>query len=231
MNEIKKIEEWQKTKDPKLFKDLMNFYSPQVRGVVGKYRTTGQNTDTLKTEANTQLIRALRTYKPTAGTQPSTHIYNYLKKVQRHASESLMSGHIPEARSMQLSTYKIVKENLHDRLGYEPNAKDMAEEMKWSVKEVSRAENELSGETTASGADFDFYGNSTQQKTVDKQNADYIYHSLTGPEKTVFEYTFGYGGKPKIDKNKDIATAMGTNEMFITRKKKGIAKKIREARF
>jgi len=196
MNEIEKIEYWQKTKDPKTFASLMDYYKPQVAGIVGKYRTTGQSVDTLKTEANTQLIRALKTYKPTAGTQPSTHIYNYLKKVQRHASESLMSGHIPEARALQLSTYKIVKENIKDQLGYEPSARNMSEEMKWSLKEVSRAEKELSGETTASGADFDFYGNSTKQKSTDKQNADYIYHSLTGPERTVFEYTFGYGGKP-----------------------------------
>lgn len=234
MTEIEKIEYWQKTKDPEMFKELLSIYAPMRRSVVNKYRTTGMNISTLETQAITQNIRSLKSYKPGmgagAGASPTTHMYNGLKKVQRNASESLMSGHVPEARGMQLSTYKILKDNLQDQYGFEPNTKMMADEMGWSMKETSRAERELHGETTASNAEFDFYGNSTQQKSTDKQITDYLYHELKDAEKTVYEYTFGVGGKPKLDKNKDIAKAMGVNAMFISRKKSAIGKKIKDKR-
>ena len=230
MTEVEKVLKWQETKDPKLFKELINAYAPIRASVVNRYRTTGLNTKSLETEAMTQNIRALKTFKASGGAQPSTHIHNNLKKVYRHANESLMSGHVPEARGMQLSTYKILKENLKDQHGYEPNTKMMADEMGWSLKETARAEKELHGETTASSAEFDFYGNSKQQKSSDKQIADYLYHDLKDDEKTVYEYTFGLGGKPELKKNKDIAKAMGVNEMFVSRKKKAISKKIENAR-
>ncbi len=229
-DDSEKIKQWQTTKDPGIFKDLMKQYQPLVYSVTNKYSTTGQNINTLRTEGNTQLIKAFKTFEADKGAKPVTHIYNYLKKVQRHASESLMSGHIPEARALQLSTYKIVKENMQDQLGYEPSVSQMSDEMAWDKKEVSRAESELAGETTASKAEFDFYGNSTQQKGVDKQIADYLYHELEGPEKTIFEYTFGYGGKPKIERNKEMAAKMGVNEMFISRKKRAIGERIKKHR-
>ena len=220
---------WQKTRDPELYAQMVIRYQPIVNKVVSQYRTTGVAPATLRAEASTQMIKAFKTYNPKLGTQPSTHIWNSLKKVQRTASESLMSGHIPENRALKKATFQITRDNLTDRLGYEPSTSQMADELGWNEKEVGRMTHELGGEATASRAAFDFYGNVRTEKGKDTALAEYLYHELSGPEKVIFEHTFGYGGKQVLT-NKELAKRLRRNEMWISRAKKKLSKRLQEYR-
>jgi len=221
--------DWQKNRDPDAFAEMMIRYQPIINKVVGQYRTTGVPPATLRAEATTQMIKAFETYDPKLGTQPSTHVWNSLKKVQRTASESLMSGHIPENRSLKRATFVITRDNLADRLGYEPSTAQMSDELGWNQKEVARMNNELGGEATASRAAFDFYGNVITKKEGDIALAEYLYHELSGPEKVIFEHTFGYGGKPKLN-NKELAKKLRKNEMWVSRAKKRLSQRLQQYR-
>ena len=220
---------WQKTHDPKLFADLVIRYQPVVNKVVSQYKTTGISPASLRAEATTQMIKAFQSYKPGMGAQPTTHIWNNLKKVQRVASESLASGHVPEHRALRRSTFQITRDNMTDRMGYEPSNQQMAEELGWDEKEVGRMTHELGGETTASQAAFDFYGNVVTKEHPDKALADYLYHELSGPEQVIFEHTFGYAGKPILN-NKEIAKKLNKNEMWVHRAKKRLSSRIKQYR-
>src|SRR5271157_3176757 len=217
---------WQKTHDPMLFANLSMRYRPIINSVVSRYRTTGLPPSTLRAIATTNMIKAFETYDPTKGTEPSTHLWNHLQRVQRSASESLLSGHIPENRNLKKSTFNIVTNNLTDQLGREPSIDEMADELGWDQREVARMQSEMRGEVNASDAEFDFYGNSTQGESKNKVMADYLYHELKGPEKIVFERTFGYGNKPILN-NKEISEVLNINEMAVHRMKKKMADKIR----
>jgi len=227
--DVQKILKWQDTKDPSELVQLVVRYQPIISSIVNKYRTTGVSTSTLRSKASTQLLKALRSYDPKFNTAPSTHIWNSLQKVQRTAGGSLQSGHIPENRGIKRSTFVTVRDNLTDQIGYEPNVKQMADEMNWSQSEVQRMNKELAGEITASSAEFDFFGNSTQFANKDRELVDYLYHDLKDKDKIIFEHTFGYGGKPLL-KNNQIAKMLNTNEMAVHRAKKRLASKIREYR-
>jgi DNA-directed RNA polymerase specialized sigma subunit len=227
--EVQQILDWQKKRDPTAFTELVFKYQPIVNSVVNKYRTVGVSPSTLRAQASTQLIKALNTFKPDMGAKPSTHIWNQMQKVQRVATESLSSGHMPEYRSQKRSMFVTVRDNLEDRLGYEPNIDEMADELSWDRKEVARMNSELGGEVTASQADFDFFGNAVRGKSRDMILADYLYHDLKGKEKTVFEHVFGFGGKPILN-NKEIAKKLNTNEMAVVRMRRSMAGKIKEYR-
>ena len=229
MNEADKILDWQKRKDPKLFTELVFQYQPIINSVANKYRSVGVSPATIRTEATTQLIRALKTYKSDMGTQPTTHIWNQMRKVQRLATESLMSGHTPEYRNIKKSTFVTVRDNLMDRLGYEPSTAEMADELKWDPNEVSRMTAELGGEVSASRADFDFFGNAKQIESKDKALASYLYNDASGKDKVILEHTFGFGGK-EILNNRELAKRLKTNEMAVHRAKQSLSKKIREYR-
>ncbi len=223
------IIEWQKSKDPKLFADLIIRYQPVVNSVVNKYSTVGVAPATLRAQATSQLIKSFNSYDPSKGAQPTTHIWNNLQKVQRIASESQISGHIPEHRNLKRATFTIVKQNLEDRLGYEPSTADLSDELGWNKKETARMLNEIHGEATASKAAFDFYGNSMTRESADKALVDYLYHELGGKEKVIFEHTFGFAGKPILN-NKQIAKKLKVNEMYVHRAKKNLSKRIKEMR-
>jgi len=228
-DDISNLNQWQKTRDPKLFADLVIRYQPVVNSVVGRYSTVGVAPGTLRAQATSQLIKAFRSYDSSKGAQPTTHIWNNLQKVQRVASESQLSGHIPEHRNLKRATFTIVQQNLEDRLGYEPSTAEIADELNWNKKEVGRMLHELKGETTASKAEFDFYGNSVTSESSDRALADYLYHELTGKEKVIFEHTFGFGGKSVLN-NKDIAKKLRVNEMFVHRTKKKLSNRIKGMR-
>ena len=229
MNDVEMITQWQQTHDPALFTDIMGRYKPVINSVVNKYRTVGVSPATLRAQATSQLIKAVNTYNPSAGAQPTTHIWNNLQKVQRIAAESQLSGHIPESRNLKRSSYVVAKDNLEDRLGREPSVVEIADELGWNEREIGRMEHELSGEATASRAEFDFWGNSTSAQSRDKELVDYLYHDLKGQDQVIFEHTFGFGGKPVLN-NKQIAQHLGVNEMTVHRAKKKLADQIRKYR-
>ena len=229
MNDIEMIERWQVKKDPEAFAGLMTRYNPVVIKFTNQYGKTGVNKNAMKTQARTQVIAAINTYNPNAGTQPITHVYNYMKKMNRAANNSLTSGHIPEARLTQMSMYKTTSDNLQDRLGREPSIDELADELAWDPREVTRMEKELTGETTASNAEFDFFGNSTVGQSKDATLAEYLYSDLDGRDKVIFEHTYGLGGR-KILNNKDLAAKLNTNEMSVSRAKKKMANTLKEYR-
>ena len=223
------IEHWQKTKDPETFGKLMIRWNPVVTKFTNQYGQSGVSKNAVNAQARTQLIKSMSTYNSNAGTQPITHIYNGMKKLNRTANESLTSGHIPEARSIQMATYRSSVDNMADRFGRDPNIDEIADELGWDKKEVVRMNSELNGETTASNAEFDFYGNAVSMTSEDKMLADYMYQELDGKDKLIFEHTFGYGGKPILN-NKELASKAGTNEMAINRAKKSMSNRLRSYR-
>lgn len=225
-SDMEQIRRWQETRDPNILMEVASRYQPVVNSVVNKFKTTGVSVGALKTKANAQLLTALNTYDADKGASPTTHIWNSLQKVQRLAGGSLQSGHIPENRAIKMSVFKTTRDNLEDRLGYEPSNQEMSDEMGWSQAEVERMNKEMGGEVTASKADFDFYGNSTQFTRRDKDLADYLYLELEPKQKIVFEHTFGYGGKSILN-NKDIAKKLKVNEMAVHRMKKDMSERIR----
>jgi DNA-directed RNA polymerase specialized sigma subunit len=210
------IKKWQDEHDTNSLLQLQSRFKGVVEATVHQFKTTGVPVPTLRATAQANLFRALNTYDPNQNTQPITHIYNYMKKVNRVASESLMSGHIPEVRNLKKATFQTALINLQDRLGYEPNIDQISDELGWNKKESARMLKELSGETSASGAEFDFYGNSKQEQSKDSILAEYLYHELDDKNKVIFEHTYGYMGKPILT-NTEIAKKLKTNNMAITR--------------
>lgn len=229
LNEFKDDSEavthWQKTSDPQLLAELMIRFRPTIHSAIGRYSTTGMNPIALKAIANDNTIKALSVYDPSKGTVPNTHIFGYLKKLQRSAQDSLTSGSMPEHRSMKMAQYSTMKQSHIDQYGREPSMDETAEELGWSHKEVERMEKELGGEVAASKAESDFFGHSTAFEHQDRALADLFYLEAHPKDKVIMEHTFGIGGKPILT-NKEIATKLGTYEMDITRSKRKISKQI-----
>jgi DNA-directed RNA polymerase specialized sigma subunit len=230
MDDREQLLNWQKSRDPDEFVKLYIRYQPVVGSVVNKFKTTGLPQATIRAQANSQLIKAMETYNGNKETQPITHIFNSLLKVQRTANESLMSGHIPEARNMKRATFNIVKENLTDTLGREPSIDELSDELKFDKRETVRMLEETSkGETSASHAPFDFYGSSTKTQHPDRILIEFMHSELPEKQKIILEHTVPYFGKEQLN-NKEIAKRLKTNEMYIGREKRKMAEKIKSYR-
>lgn len=224
-DDMAKVFEWQQNRDPAVYTELVTRFRPITESFVKSFKTSGVSPLALRAQADAQMIKAIGTYKPNMSTAPSTHIWNNLQKIKRVSMRSLQSGHIPEHRNLKRSTFITIKDNMTDRLGYEPSMAEISDELGWSMEETSRMDNELGHEVPESMLENQFY-KSTDGSQKEKALADYLYMELDGKEKKVFEWTFGYGGKPILN-SREIAQKLGDNEMFVSRTKKKLAQKLK----
>lgn len=219
--------DWKKTGDDNKALQLMQSYQPLIFSSVNKFSSANVPKSVLVAEGQKLAFDAIKSYDPKRGAALNTHIHNNLRNLNRIVYENVNVGKIPEARSMKAVTFMNVKSNLTDRLSREPSISEVADEMSWSEREVSRMENELAGElTTGKIEGAEFYGQALNKMGKDQELMSYAYNDLTGKDKVIFEHSTGYGGKPVLS-NKDIAKKLRTNEMAITRAKRRLAEQIK----
>lgn len=230
MDDKEQLTTWQKTHDPELLMGMMIRYRPVINSVVNKYKTTGIPPASLRAVATTQMLKSFDTYDVNKNVEPITHLYNNLLKLQRISSASLLSGHIPENRSLKRATFNIVKENLENDLGREASVDELSDELKFDKRETIRMLEETSkGEVNASRAPFDFFGSSTKSAHPDKILIEYMHSDLPEIQKIILEHSVPYFGKEQLN-NKEIAKRLNTNEMYVHREKRKMAEKIKSYR-
>ena len=129
--------------------------------------------------------------------------------------------------AVEITAFKEAKAEITERLGYEPDAQMLADELGWSLAETARMDSELRKDYIASQSpDVDLLGDAAADQGREREVLRYIWHELTSDERLVFEYTLGLNGKPALSAG-DIAKKMGTNQPKISRIRKKIDEKIR----
>lgn len=217
--------QWKQDRDPMKLGNLLDSFAPAIHGVVRKFETVPLPPSTISAEAKRQAVNAFETYNPKAGAGLGTHVHNYLQKVNRFVYEHQNVGRIPEHRITQIGTFKAVKEELRQKLGREPSAQELADDLAWSLPEIERMERELRREvpeTALQDIEFTFNVTNDAQRIL-----SYIYYELSPKEKLVFEHLTGWAGKPKLTED-EIALRVGLSRDRVKKYKAQIAAKIRE---
>ena len=205
----------------------------QMQGVIksqtNKYRNVGLPQIGIESEAREKFMQALDKYDPTYGSKLSTFVTQYLKGVGNYVKKYKDVAKIQQSRQQQLYNYSKTKDDLNMKLNREPNAREMAEAMKWDIDEARRMEQELQrDEYSASGL---LEAGELQDFSDDPEIEDTIrmvYLTLNGDEQLVMEYLMGYNGKKKLETGKDIARATGMSPAKVSRVRKKLKEKIEQ---
>ncbi len=223
--ELKLWKDWKQSNSQQTLGQLLDSVHPIIMTTVKKFETVPLSPSAITAEAKKQALNAFKTYDPNAGASLGTHLHNYMQKVNRFVYEHQNIGRIPEHRIVQIGTYQAVKGELKVKLGREPSASELADELNWSHAEVERMERELKREvpeSAVSDVDFSFTQTSDAQKVL-----SFIYYELSPQEKVVFEYLTGWAGKPKLSEP-EIALRVGLTKERVKKLKAHIAAKIRQ---
>lgn len=224
----KEIELWKKWKksnftDQIAFNELYRSLNPLAMSVTNKWKGSGLPTSVIESEVKNLMVNALYDFDPKREVQLNTFLINRLKKVSRMIYKYQNIGTIPEQRAIKIDTFKKIRTFLHDKLNREPNAMELAEELKWPLKEVDRMEKELRASVPMGPelAGMPFVESSKGQEIL-----DLIYYELTPQEKLVYEYLTGYGGKPELS-GQEIAKKLNISPSTVTRIRQAIEEKIK----
>jgi DNA-directed RNA polymerase sigma subunit (sigma70/sigma32) len=220
---------WKKWKEAPTEENLSAVLD-QMQGMINKsvstYSSAAVPPSAIKGAANLAVLNAIKTYDPSKG-KLSTHVGWHLKKVRATAAKYQNLGRIPEHRTYKITAFKEAKAEITERLGYEPDAQMLADDLGWSLAETARMDSELRKDYIASQSpDVDLLGDVATEEGKEREVLRYIWHELTPDERTVFEYTLGLNGKPALSAG-DIAKKMSTNQPKISRIRKKIDEKIR----
>jgi DNA-directed RNA polymerase sigma subunit (sigma70/sigma32) len=216
--------DWSKTKSQATLGQLLDSIHPMIVTTVKRFESVPLPKSALVAEAKKHAISAFESFDPKGGASLGTHVHNHLQGVNRFVYEHQNIGRIPEHRIVRVGTYQSVKSELRDKLGREPSATELGDELNWSHGEVERMERELKREVPDSAVqDVDF---SFAQTTDAQRILQYIYYELSPQEKVVFEFLTGWAGKPKLDDHA-ISLKIGATRERVKKIKAHIAAKIK----
>lgn len=184
--------EWKKHPTDDNLAKLLDAFSPDIRWVTTTFAKADVPDYVVEAEAKRNLVKAFQMYDPSRGVSLRTFAVSYLKKTNRLVYEYQNPGKVPEARILNFAKFDASKEKLMKALGRDPSSMEIANDLRWDVKEVIRMENErrptISGEVAEMGqTHYDFASDSA---------LTYIYYSLPNHLRPIFEVTTGFGGAP-----------------------------------
>lgn len=213
--------QWKRTKSRQDASRLVNNFMPLVRRDISRYYSN-QAPSVVDATAKKLILEAAESYNPTMGVALSTHVRNYMKKMNQESDAWRSPIKIPENRKYKHGTFMQANQDLQESLGREPTISELSDKLSWSQAEVKRMLLEIRGEYSE---DRPFVSTYNPSQSLEEEMLDYIYYDLTSKEKLLLEYTTGYGGKPKLS-NPEIMKRMNWNQNQLSYERRKLADKI-----
>lgn len=227
----KDVELWQQWVDggrqPEDTEKLLNNFKGLIRSNSNRWsRTQNIPASAIHAQFQTQAMHAFETYDPNRGTKLSTHMTNEMKRARRFVNTYQNIGRIPEPRINKIGEFQNERLRLTDDLGRPPSAHELADHLKWPVKQVVAMEHECRDEIPSSR----FAGEMTSVKpSRDAEVLRLIQYELTPDEKVVYEYLMGANGKPQMSPGA-VAKKLNMQPSKVSRLKLAISQKVERFR-
>jgi DNA-directed RNA polymerase specialized sigma subunit len=213
--------QWKKSQNPQDLQKLLDQMQPIISREVNKW-AGAMSRSLLEAEAKRLAVEAFKSYDPNQGTALSTYVASRLPKLSRMVYATQNTARLSETKALLFHTYNTATNELRDKHGREPTNEELADHLGWSKKKLEQFQRQ------ATRKEFIESEEHPDHETAEDHLADFIYHDLTPLQKQIFEYTTGYGGKPKLS-GKEIMSKLGVTQGQLSYQKSLIVKKVEEA--
>jgi len=182
---------WKKTKAPDDLQKLLTQMNPILLREVNKWAPS-MSRSYLEAEAKRLAVEAFESYDPSYGTALSTHVASRLPKLSRVVYATQNTARLSETKNLLFHVYHTATNELRDRHGREPTNEELADNLGWSPKKLEQFQRQSQRKEFVESEDH------PDEEDAEDHLVDYIYHDLTPLQKSIFEYSTGYQGKPKL---------------------------------
>lgn len=183
---------------PEHLKPLMDSLKPVLKTEANKWRGVEIPVSTINAEIRKHALTALKKFNPDKGVQLGTWVTGNLKKTGRFVKQYQNLGRIPEAQIGRIREFKLAKETLFNQKGYEADTKTLADHLGWPHKRVQQLQKELSREDKPVSGWLSDPADVMTPKELEAIHILQYDTRLSAEERSVYEYTFGLNGKPKL---------------------------------
>ncbi len=215
---------------PEHLKPLLDSFKPVLQKEVNKWKGVEIPKSAINAEMRKQFVNAIKTFNPQheKKTQLMSWVTTNLTKSSRFMKTYQNIGKIPEGQIAKIREFKQAKETLFNIHGFEPDSKTLADHLKWPVKKVSQLQKELRQDLPVSGFSGGDPAEVLPPKELEAIRILQYDNRLSTEERSVYEYTFGMNGKPRLQPGQ-IAKQTGLHPSKISRIRGKIKGYVQEA--
>lgn len=178
----------------------------------------------IETKADELLVDAARSFNPAAGAAFKTHLFNYLRRLDRYTKANANIAYMPEARANLITQFTTQMKIVEDQKRRPATNEELADHMSLPVASVELMRKSLRREIPWSQV----AGPQTNQLESARINQlmDDIYYELSPDERVVFEHITGRGRK-KTSSGQELAKITGFSQAKVSVLRSRIAQRMR----
>lgn len=224
---------WKSDPNKKNTSTLLKRFTPMFNQRVAMWKAPAVDEAAFRADLRKHALTAFETFDPNRGAQLRTHVGNMLRRSQRFNAKYQNVAFIPEEQAALITPINQARDVLFQDLGKQPSHDQIAnylndnEDMlpkrvrgKMTATRVQTVQQYQIRDIPGSAFESD---PTPKSMSFERETIDVLRPALkTDDEKTVYDYMFGKGGKPKVESTGEIAKRMGKSPSQISRLKKRI---------
>lgn len=219
---------WQLNPNADNTKLVLQKLQPTIHSAITSF-AAGQDKELAVPAANLAL-ETLKSYDPTMGAEPATHVFNGLRRLNRIAGSRGSLMHYAEQKRIDAGRMKRWAKDFEDENGREPSMSEIADQFGVSMKNATALMN-MPRETTESA----YVAEDTKESLAGFSNVsnddylNYIYLSVGPVDQKIIEWTSGFHKKPILSNN-EIARKLNISAAAVSQRKAKLQAMMSEVR-
>lgn len=217
--------EWKSRPSPENLSRAVKAFDRLAMNAVGQQKSV--NPALLKSRARLLTSEAIKSYDPSMGTHLSTHVYNYLRPLNRSAKD--MTEIAPMSRYYGDESAKLISfvQGFTEENGREPDDLEIRDNLGMSEVRLKKLNKAIKYEVPES----QIVGGIENDEGEDSERlnlwTDYIYNDLDSTGRKIMDFKLGRNGREPMS-NDDIAAKLGISPVEVSNRAAKIAGSILE---
>jgi len=216
-------ENWRKDPSPQNLSNAVRQFNGLIDSSISSQSTV--NKSLLKSKAKILAADAIKTYDPSKGTKLSTHVYNYLRPIQRSARDMTEVSPLSRYYSDEAAQFVKFNQDFLEENGREADDSEIMDGLGINTKRLAKL-NKLVKYEVPEGQ---LVGSIEQEEDKGSENlnlwTEYVYNDLNTLDKKILDYKIGRNGHPTLS-NEDIAAKLKIGPVDVSIRSQKIAEKI-----
>ena len=219
---------WQKSGDENIRTQLLEDLQPLIKSNLGQYSSSPLPYEVLRLRANAMLRDALPGYLP-AKAGLGTYTTHSLKPMARYVQKHQNVKYLPQYLVQEYGRYENAQRGLRDKLGREPDDREMAEVMNLPERQIRRIKLAKSPEIAISASEA-LRLNEAADDSESARNKDKLYYlrtTLKGTDLKIFDLLTGLGWYKPVSDRAEVARRVGIPVSEVYTKTRRWARQVR----
>lgn len=219
---------WKTDEKPEYTSEVLRRMQPTITAAINSYAPGSGDRWAVKSAKLT--LDALRTYDPTYGTEPSTYVFNNLKRLNRLAGQSSNIVNQSESRALERKLLQEAAARFEDDKGREPSIAELADITGLSTKKIDMLLDDNMTVVPESATLTDTMHDTVTSHDVDDNDCfEYVYASVGPIDQKIMEWTSGKHGKPALSNN-EIAARLRISPAAVSQRRNKILQLMSDVR-